>query len=55
MKLQTQLFQLEIKKILQDKKAIPNTFINYFIDVTHSLGLKKNIGLENCEKLSKFV
>ena len=36
------------EKILQNHKAIPNTFINYFTDVTHSVGLKKkNIGLEN--------
>ena len=45
---------VENDKILQDDKAIAKTFINYFTDVTHSLGLKKkNIGLENT--LSKIV
>ena len=45
---------VEYEKILQDEKATANTFINYFTDVTHSLGLKKiNIGLENT--LSKIV
>ena len=44
----------ENEKIWQDLKAIANTFINYFTDVTHSLGLKKkNIGLEN--DLSKIL
>ena len=39
---------VEDEKILQDEKAIANTFNNHFTDVTHSLGLKKkNIGLEN--------
>ena len=45
---------VEDEKILQDEKAIANTFNNYFTDVTHSFGLKKkNIGLEN--SLSKIV
>ena len=44
----------ENEKIWQDHKAIANTFINYFTDVTHSFGLKKkNIGLEN--DLSKIL
>ena len=45
---------VENEKTLQDEKAIANTFIDYFTDVTHSLGLKKkNVGLENT--LSKIV
>ena len=32
---------VENNKMLQDDKAIANTFINYFTDVPHSLGLKK--------------
>ena len=45
---------VEDEKILQDKKAIANSFNNYFTDATHSLGLKKkNIGLENT--LTKIV
>ena len=38
---------VENNNILQDGKAIANTFVNYFTDVTHSLGLKKkNIWLD---------
>ena len=38
---------VENNNILQDGKAIVNTFVNYFTDVTHSLGLKKkNIWLD---------
>ena len=45
---------VENEKILQNEQAIANTFIDYFTDVTHSLGLKKkNVGLENT--LSKIV
>ena len=45
---------VENEKTLQDEQAIANTFIDYFTDVTHSLGLKKkNVGLENT--LSKIV
>ena len=45
---------VEDEKILQDEKAIANTFNNHLTDVTHSLGLtKKNIGHENT--LSKIV
>ena len=45
---------VENNKMLQDDKAIANTFINYFTDVPHSLGLKKkNIWLE--KTLSKIV
>ena len=48
------VISVEDEKILQDRKAIANTLNNYFTDVTHSLGLKKeNIGLENT--LSKIV
>ena len=44
---------VEDEKILEDEKAIANTFNNYFTDVTHPPNLrKKNIGLENrLEKL----
>ena len=42
----------KIDKILHDGKAIANAFINWFTDVTHSLGsMKKNIGLEKPLKL----
>ena len=41
---------VEDEKILKDKKAIINTFTNYFTSVTHSLGLKT---LDNT--LSKIV
>ena len=45
---------VEDQKILQKEKAIPNTFNNYFTDVTHSLGVKKkNVGLGNT--FSKIV
>ena len=38
----------EDEKILQDKKAIVNTFKNYFTGLTHSLWLKmENIALES--------
>ena len=48
---------VEDEKILQDEKAIANTFNNYFTDITHSLDLKKkNIGLENrLEKLCETL
>ena len=50
---------VENNKILQDDKAIANTFINYFDDVTHSLGLKKNHltwknSFKNCGKFQKL-
>ena len=45
---------VEDEKILQDEKSIANTFNNFFTDVTHSLGLKKqSIGLKNT--FSKIV
>ena len=45
---------VENDKIFQDDKAITNAFINYFTNVTHSVGLKKkNIGLEKL--FSKIV
>ena len=47
-KIANAIILVEDEKILQDEKAIANTFNNHFTDVTHSLGLKKkNIGLEN--------
>ena len=36
------IFLVEDEKLLQVKKAIANTFNNYFTDVTYFLGLKKN-------------
>ena len=50
---------VENNKILQDDKAIANTFINYFDDVTHSIGLKKNHltwknSFKNCRKFQKL-
>ena len=43
-----------MKNSYRTKKTLfANTFNNYFTDVTHSLGLKKNIGLQN--SLSKIV
>ena len=45
---------VENDKILQGDKPIAKTFINYFTDVTLSLGLiRKNVGFENT--LSKIV
>ena len=48
------IFLVEDEKVFEVKKAIANTFNNYFTDVTYFLGLKKNnIGLENT--LSKIM
>ena len=53
-KIANAIILVEDEKILQDEKAIANTFNNHLTDVTHSLGLtKKNIGHENT--LSKIV
>ena len=46
---------LKNDKILQDDKTIVNTFINYFTDATHSLGLKKKNTILKKNTYSKIV